>query len=769
MAGRCRSSRRRGPDDRGLRARHGLQRRRRLRRPRVRPRRAGRRGAGGAGRRPGRGHRRAAWRRRPPARASPGRNTASAAANALLAALGTRQGVSLVRAQGAAAGQRRRQQRRQRGGRRGRRERAARPARPGSTCCCAARWPASRPAAAPCTPTTSPRRSTAASCWRAAPIRPTSCACRCPPGWRARCSIRPSRSTPAPPAPCWATPCRWRRRCGSGPTSGRWSSALYSGDLALLSRSLVDHVAEPKRAGLVPGFHAIKAAALAAGRARLQPVGLGPVDLRAGRVARRRHRGRAGDGRRPGRPPRRAWPPISGCRRSGRTAPGSSPARRGADVRQHARAGAAGPAGRRRCGSGWRPTAGSTCRTAIPVLTRRRMVGRCAADPARGGHRAHRAAGRRHLRSRPARAADGLGAVVPDAARADRAAGVVGARAVPRPDAGLQGRRRAQHGPLARGDRGRAATTGDADGAGRHVGRHRRRGRARLPPRGRHPRRRALSARPRQPGAGGAVRHAGRQRHRGGRRRHLRRLPAAGQGGVLGSRRCRPGTGSPRPTRSASAGCCRRWPTTRGPCCSCRPMRRRRSSSCRAAISATSPPGCWRRGAACRSRASSPPPRSTIRCRAILASGRFEPARRGADARQRDGRRPPEQLRAAGVAVRRRRRGDAPRGRRAVGDRRPDPQPRCARWPAHGYLADPHTAVGWVGAQAAAAFAAAGRPARGAGHRPSGQVRRGRGARCSAARSNCRRRWPNGWPTRRGRSRRRPELAAIVDVLDALA
>ena len=41
-------------------------------------------------------------------------------------------------------------------------------------------------------------------------------------------------------------------------------------------------MAEPKRAGLVPGFHAIKAAALAGRRARLQPVGIGPVDVRAG-------------------------------------------------------------------------------------------------------------------------------------------------------------------------------------------------------------------------------------------------------------------------------------------------------------------------------------------------------------------------------------------------------------------------------------------------------------------------------------------------------
>ena len=47
---------------------------------------------------------------------------------------------------------------------------------------------------------------------------------------------------------------------------------------------------------------------------------------------------------------------------------------------------------------------------------------------------------------------------------------------------------------------------------------------------------------------------------------------------------------------------------------------------------------------------------------------------------------------------------------------------------AHGYVADPHTAVGWVGAQAAAASGADRGAARGAGHRASREVPRGRGA-----------------------------------------
>jgi homoserine kinase len=57
---------------------------------------------------------------------------------------------------------------------------------------------------------------------------------------------------------------------------GALVAALYTGDLALLARSLEDHVAEPKRAGLVPGFHAIKAAALAAGGLGCSLSGSGP-------------------------------------------------------------------------------------------------------------------------------------------------------------------------------------------------------------------------------------------------------------------------------------------------------------------------------------------------------------------------------------------------------------------------------------------------------------------------------------------------------------
>ncbi|MGD9903129.1 MAG: homoserine kinase [Vicinamibacterales bacterium] len=57
---------------------------------------------------------------------------------------------------------------------------------------------------------------------------------------------------------------------------GALVSALHSGDLALLSRALEDHVAEPKRAGLVPGFYAIKSAAVAAGALGCSLSGSGP-------------------------------------------------------------------------------------------------------------------------------------------------------------------------------------------------------------------------------------------------------------------------------------------------------------------------------------------------------------------------------------------------------------------------------------------------------------------------------------------------------------
>ena len=57
---------------------------------------------------------------------------------------------------------------------------------------------------------------------------------------------------------------------------GALVAALFKGDRALLGRSLDDGVAEPKRAGLVPGFYAVKEAALKAGALGCSLSGSGP-------------------------------------------------------------------------------------------------------------------------------------------------------------------------------------------------------------------------------------------------------------------------------------------------------------------------------------------------------------------------------------------------------------------------------------------------------------------------------------------------------------
>jgi homoserine kinase len=57
---------------------------------------------------------------------------------------------------------------------------------------------------------------------------------------------------------------------------GALVAALYTNDLALLSRSLIDHVAEPKRVSLVPGFHDVKSAAIRAGALGCSLSGSGP-------------------------------------------------------------------------------------------------------------------------------------------------------------------------------------------------------------------------------------------------------------------------------------------------------------------------------------------------------------------------------------------------------------------------------------------------------------------------------------------------------------
>ena len=60
---------------------------------------------------------------------------------------------------------------------------------------------------------------------------------------------------------------------------GALVAALASGDLELLRRSLEDRIAEPKRTHLVPGFDAMKAAALASGAIGCTLSGSGPSTL----------------------------------------------------------------------------------------------------------------------------------------------------------------------------------------------------------------------------------------------------------------------------------------------------------------------------------------------------------------------------------------------------------------------------------------------------------------------------------------------------------
>jgi homoserine kinase len=57
---------------------------------------------------------------------------------------------------------------------------------------------------------------------------------------------------------------------------GAFVDALHRQDLDLLSRSLEDRIAEPRRAALVPGFAAIKAAAVRAGALGCSLSGSGP-------------------------------------------------------------------------------------------------------------------------------------------------------------------------------------------------------------------------------------------------------------------------------------------------------------------------------------------------------------------------------------------------------------------------------------------------------------------------------------------------------------
>ena len=99
---------------------------------------------------------------------------------------------------------------------------------------------------------------------------------------------------------------------------GALVAALYTSDLALLSRSLVDTIAEPKRASLVPGFAAIKAAAIAAGALGCSLSGSGPSIFALAAIARDRAAPPATAMQRGVRAEQQpASAPTCGCRRSG--------------------------------------------------------------------------------------------------------------------------------------------------------------------------------------------------------------------------------------------------------------------------------------------------------------------------------------------------------------------------------------------------------------------------------------------------------------------
>ena len=114
-----------------------------------------------------------------------------------------------------------------------------------------------------------------------------------PEGWRARCCIRISRVETGAARELLGDQVALKDATRQWANVGALVAALYTSDLALLSRSLVDHIAEPKRASLVPGLARDQGRRDVGRRARLQPVGLGPVDLRACRLARDRAGGRA--------------------------------------------------------------------------------------------------------------------------------------------------------------------------------------------------------------------------------------------------------------------------------------------------------------------------------------------------------------------------------------------------------------------------------------------------------------------------------------------
>ena len=198
----------------------------------------------------------------------------------------------------------------------------------------------------------------------------------------------------------------------------------------------------------------------------------------------------------------------------------------------------------------------------------------------------------------------------------------VGAGAVSRADARLQGRRRPGAGAAAAPLHRRHP----ADDPRRHLGRHRQRRRAGVPRRARHPRGRPLPGRTghRRPGSPDGV--ARRQHHGGVGARDLRRLPAPRQAGVCRRRAAeasvadageldQPGTAAAAGVLLLRAGAGSGGDAGR----SFRPERELRQPDGRADRQADRPAG---------PRISSPRPTSTTSCPSICARGSTSRARR---------------------------------------------------------------------------------------------------------------------------------------------
>ena len=167
---------------------------------------------------------------------------------------------------------------------------------------------------------------------------------------------------------------------------------------------------------------------------------------------------------------------------------------------------------------------------------------------------------------------------------------------------------------------------------GRDLRRHRRR-RGRGVPRPRAGRRRrAVPARPHLRRAAADDDHARRRERACARdRRHLRRLPGAGEGACSITTPSATACGCPASIRSTGRASWRRRSITSPPRSRSARRTARSPSRCRPAISATSMPAMSPRAWGCRSTGWWSPPTSTTSWRARFATGAYEIARRGGD------------------------------------------------------------------------------------------------------------------------------------------